>query len=137
MGYAEFRPPATYIGCPVEFAANPTENERCLGLVAHVGTQYVDVLCFMGRTLSYRRHCLHRTDPRCEELPEIFNDGDRGVWELAESEKQTRELSARLDGIERMMKSMVDDIAALNGPPAEQAEPPRRTRRLKEPVLTG
>lgn len=142
MSYEEFRPPRTYIGCPVEFATSPTENVKCLGLVAKVGKQYVDVLCFFADgTLGKRKHCLHRTDPRCKGTPEIFQYDDRGVWELAESEKRVRELSARLDGIERMLTSMVDDIALLRNRSDQQpdSEPPKRTRapRRKEPVLTG
>jgi len=144
MSYDEYQPPRTYVGCPVEFAASPTENTRCLGLVARVGKQFVDLLIFHGHNLGYRRHCLHRSDPRCEALPELFKDGDRGVWELAESEKRARELAARLDGMERVLKSMVDDIAALKNPAGQKpaiAEPvarrPHKPRQRKEPVLTG
>ncbi len=141
MGYDEFRPPAVSIGTMVEFAMSPTENTRCLGVVAKVGKQFVDVNCYFANgTQGKRRHCLHRSDPRCEALPEIFKDGDRGVWELTESEKRARELSARLDGLERLLESVVDEVAAMRraAEPTTDADPPRRGRpRRREPVLTG
>ena len=141
MNYDEFRPPAVSIGTMVEFAVSPTENTRCLGVVAHVGKQFVAINCyFTNGTQGKRRNCLHRDDPRCESMPEIFKDGDRGVWELTESEKRARQLDARLAGLERLLESIVDDVAALKNPtdrkPAS-AEPPKRPRRVKEPVLAG
>jgi len=141
MNYTEFRPPHTYVGCPVEFALSPTENVRCLGMVSKVGKQYVEILCFFADgSLGKRRNCMHRTDPRCE-MSELFKDNDRGVWELAESEKRARQLDARLSGLERLMETMVEDIALLRNRSDQQpdSKPPKRGRapQRREPVLTG
>lgn len=135
MDYRDFRPPAAPIGTLVEFATSPTENERCLGFVTKTGKQFVSIAYFGSRRTETRRFCLHRSDPRCESMPEIFKDGDRGVWELADSEKRARLLDAKLAGLERMMQTMVDQIAVLQNPP--DRSPTTSRRRIKEPVLTG
>ncbi len=139
MSYDQFRPPAIDIGTMVEYATSPDETQRCLGLISSAGKQQAEILCFFRNgQLGKRKFCLHRDDPRCNEFPEIFKDEGRGVWELSASEKRVRQLDARLAGLERMLETMVDEIAVLKRSREPTAtEPPRRIRRSKEPVLTG
>ncbi len=84
------------VNTAVRVANDPSGTDETLGWVTCVKSRAVDILCVAGHGMHMRLDCLHVDDPRCETHPEIFADGDRGVFELADSETMIRELKTRM-----------------------------------------
>ena len=75
----------------------------------------------------YRRDCLHREDPRVELRPDMFIDGDRGVFDFVDSEKESRDLKAKMDGLEVLLDELVARVTELDE--KTTPKPPTKSKR--------
>lgn len=102
------------VNTAVRVANDPSGSDETLGWVTCVKSRAVDVLCVGGHGLHMRLDCLHAKDPRCETHPEMFADGDRGVFELADSETTIRELKTRMLAFEGELDAQAKRLQRMN-----------------------
>jgi hypothetical protein len=134
----EFTFPEVQRGCAVEVSSEPSRSDETLGIVINAKNSTVDVLAFHSNgAVSMRRNCWHVDDPRCVSLAQVFQDGDRGVFRLAASELRQREIMTRLDGLERVLESLVGDVEALKQPADKQDGAPTKSRRRGKQLETA
>jgi len=77
----------------VEVTTTLDWSEFAGGIVIKVNNRTVDVLMIVGGYgggLCPLPDCIHADDPWIHERPDMFKDGDRGIFRLAKSEKMSR-----------------------------------------------
>lgn len=131
----EFEFPHLFLGCQVEVSGDPAWTDKSFGVVARVkggSANSADIIVYHKTGPTYmRRDCWHEDDPRVVTLAQVFQDGDRGVFRLAEGEIRSRQLTARLGGLEALLEKLVEDVELLkrvNPPPRDVPETKRKRR---------
>lgn len=129
----EFRFPPLFRGCFVDVSNDPSWSDTTLGIVLNAKRESADILCIYEGGIMPRRDCWHEDDPRCTKLAHVFDDGDRGVFRLAEGEVRQRQLMQRLGGLESMLEKLVEDVELLKRVNPSREPEPKPTRKRRSP----
>ena len=120
----------------VEVTQTTDWSEFAGGIVIKLGNRTADVLMIVGGYgggLCPLPDCVHADDPWIRERPAMFEDGERGIFRLAKSEKTMRlivdqfarnnatveELVARVAQLEQAVGTKPPKPARKNGKPSE------------------
>lgn len=133
--------PEIYIGCPVEVSNDPSESDKTYGVVGQVKRNSADIFMFSEDGVGRRHNCLHVSDPRVQNRPDLFTDNDRGVFRLTTGEIRRREVSKRLDAMEGQLslargrlEELGDRVEKMVKAPARRGRPAKPQE--AEPALT-
>ena len=107
----------------------PSSQDRCLAIVTKRKARGVDVLVISTLGFTARRNCWHQHDPRCVSHGHVFEQGDRGVFELTRGEFERRELLQRVNGLEQLVEEQVERIASLAATAAKPSTEKKKTRK--------
>lgn len=104
---AEFVMPDVWPGCLVEFSVGKTRANRVLGTVIRKKTRAVDIQVITERGLTMFRDCWHEDDPWVDSREaDVWEDGDRGTWRLAQGEIRARAMVTQLEELRRRVAAM-------------------------------
>jgi len=115
-----FEMPALRINDRVEISRDTTWNHPIPGTVYEVKSRGADIVAQVGGRAHLFRDSMYRGDPNIEKKPHLFADGNRGVFCLAQSELDQRELIAQ-------MKFVLNHIGPKGTPPAKAVPIPINT----------
>lgn len=114
----EFRYDDLRVGTFVQVSRDPADPEGTLGLVLRPKPNAADILMIVGGfrgVIAPLRDCWHRSDPRVQQRPEVFGDGDRGVFVLAPREQLMNDLVARMALLEDLVEQLADKVEERDG----------------------
>jgi len=104
---AEFVIPDVWPGCLVEFSVGKTRANRVLGTVTRKKTRAVDIQVTTERGLAMFRDCWHEDDPWVDSREaDVWEDGDRGTWRLAQGEIRARAMVFQLEELRRRVAAL-------------------------------
>ena len=112
----EFVFPTLALMTPVEVTTSLNWSDCRAGLVIKVSNRMADVLMFQGGYgggMTHLRDCVHADDPWCEERPAMFEDDDRGIFRLADSEKLMRLIFGQHQGVNASLEELMARVAKL------------------------
>ena len=122
MSEQEFVYPEVHQGDPVLVRGDPT-SATVYGWVIEAKNQAIDAMVVTRKGVSKRRDVWHEGDPRIITHAHQFEDGDRGIFALAPSELDRRELHKRLDEMEKLLDQLVVQVqgrAIANAKPGKK-----------------
>ncbi len=130
----------TYVGCPVEVSADPSFRDRTYGVVINPKNNGADIVVYLADGAQVMLYdCMHLGDSRITERPEIFAQGDRGVFCLTRSELALRKIAEHTDTLVKLtemndlgdvLKGLGDRLVRLEEMFGKRAaRKPRRTQK--------
>ena len=103
-----FKMPVLHVMDRVLVSQNPTFADPVPGWIVKVKSNGADVVVVVhGRMLLFH-DSMYYDDPRVEQRPQLFVDGDRGVFRLAQSELDQRAIVKELAD----QRELIDQLAA-------------------------
>ena len=102
------------IGSTVEVSMEPSFRDRHLGTVLATKSNGCDVRMDMhdgGQHLLL--DCWHVSDSRIAERPDVFDDQNKGVFDLTQTEKSLRAIQGSFADLQRLA-NMADELNAIN-----------------------
>lgn len=107
--------PELRVGDDVEWSTEPSDRNIHFGKVMALKTQSCDIMAFTESGLFPKENCWHADDPRFYEHAQAIRHPDRGVFRVAKSELERREVTATL-------KKIMERLDALEAKPTRQAK---------------
>jgi len=116
----EFKMPTLHPMDRVMVSQDPTWASPIPGWITRVKSNGADIAVLaLGRVMLFH-DSMYFDDPRVKERPHLFDDGDRGVFRLAQSEEDQRAVMSELSSQRDMLDQLVADVAAMSPPAAPE-----------------
>ena len=115
-----FKLPQLHAMDRVLVSQHPGAPDQIPGFVAKAKQRGADIIAFLqGRPMFYH-DSVYCDDPRTQTHPQLFEDGDRGVFVLAQSELQQRATILELAAQRELIDQLAAQIAAAPKPKATE-----------------
>ena len=111
----DFEFPEVVPGDRVLVWADPSMSAQSgsLGIVTQVVGEAADIWVIGAGGTRIFESCLYADDPCVSKFPGRFEDGQSGVFRLADSTIRSRESLTRLEAIEKELEVVAADVARL------------------------
>ena len=112
----EFVFPEIHTMMAVEVTTTLDWSEFSAGMVLRPKNRGADIVMMHGGFaggMAQLRDCLHESDPWIQERPAMFEEGDRGIFRLAKSEKQMRMILDQFVQTNAAIEELVARVAKL------------------------
>ena len=122
----------------VEVTTTLDWSEFAGGIVLKTSDRTADVWMIAGGYeggMTMLPDCIHADDPWIKERPAMFEDGDRGIFRLAKSEKMMRLIFDSFTQTNATIEALVARIAVLEE--AANIKPPKASRSQKPADTNG
>lgn len=113
----EFKFPEARLGDQIVAFATPHTTEGLTAWVTKVEPGSINCIAFRtgdrGGVLQFV-DMLHADDPRVEGNKELWEDGDRGIFRLSQSEIERRQMVEQHAAMKHLIETLQDKVAELD-----------------------